>query len=212
MRYIRGIIDWIESLESGRQFQKWIAVFINVLAVSLFLAIGAWGVVNFLSVIEANSEMTDSAAQALVIAGAVLEACVILLTAVVLLMLLWGRARKVRELGKPASIVLMTITGIMIRLAGEVGFVGLIGIGAHVMVTAIFRLGAPKYLLRLDPEIEAVLPLSDGIVLFLLSIPVGAAALITAYFIAEKSNALTEIAMTLQRIETKLSHHTESDT
>ena len=33
MRYLRGIITWIDSLESGRQFRSWAAILLKVLAV-----------------------------------------------------------------------------------------------------------------------------------------------------------------------------------
>ena len=42
MRYLRGIITWIDSLESGRQFRSWAAIVVKILAVVAFVGFSVW--------------------------------------------------------------------------------------------------------------------------------------------------------------------------
>ncbi|MYC74164.1 hypothetical protein F4X10_00120 [Candidatus Poribacteria bacterium] len=61
MHYLRGIMTWIDSLESGRQFRQWAAILLKILAVVIFVGISVWGIVICVNTIGASndSELTS---------------------------------------------------------------------------------------------------------------------------------------------------------
>ena len=44
MRYLQGIITWIDSLESGRQFRSWAATLVKILGVVVSVGISVWSI------------------------------------------------------------------------------------------------------------------------------------------------------------------------
>ena len=56
MRYLRGVITWIDSLESGRQFRQWAAILLKILAVIVFVGISVWGIVICVDTIGASND------------------------------------------------------------------------------------------------------------------------------------------------------------
>ena len=213
MRYLQGIITWIDSLESGRQFRNWAAILLKILAVVISVGISVWGIIICVDTIGANND-SGLTSRILVIVGSILEVCIVITVAIVLVMLFWNRSNKIRTLDNDPQFILISITVIVIQLAGETSFLGIIGAGVQSLVASIFGSGLPKlftFLLH-DRGLLGILPLDlgetpnfiVGVILCVISVLSGAALLIAAYFIAEEVNVLANIAESLNNMETKL--------
>ncbi|MCE2414845.1 hypothetical protein J4G07_12655 [Candidatus Poribacteria bacterium] len=213
MRYLRGIITWIDSLESGRQFRSWAAISLKILAVAILVGISVWGIVICVDTIGASND-SGLTSRILVIVGSILEVCIVIIIATILAMLFWNRSNNIRTLDNDPKFILISITVIMIQLAGEISFLGFIGAGVQSFVASIFGSGLPKLLTFLlhDRGLLGTLPqdlgetpnLILGVILFVISVFFGAVLLIAAYFIAEEVNVFANIAESLNNIETKL--------
>ena len=57
MRYLRGIITWIDSLESGRQFRNWAAILVKILAVAILVGLSIAGIVVCVDTIAVNKDV-----------------------------------------------------------------------------------------------------------------------------------------------------------
>lgn len=213
MRYLQGIITWIDSLESGRQFRNWAAILVKILGVVILVGLSAAGIVVCVNTIAASKD-AEMIPSILVIIGSILEVCIVITIAIVLTMLFWNRSNKIRTLDNDPQFILISIVVIMVQLLGEVSFVGLIGAGVQSLVASIFGSGLPKlftFLLH-DRQLLGTLPhdvgetpnLILGVILFMISFFSGPVLLIVAYFIAEEIKVLANIAESLNNIETKL--------
>ncbi|RKU20746.1 hypothetical protein C6500_07985 [Candidatus Poribacteria bacterium] len=213
MRYLRSIITWIDSLESGRQFRNWAAILLKILAVVISVGISVWGIIICVDTIGANND-SGLTSRIFIIVGSILEVCLVITVAIVLVTLFWNRSNKIRTLDNDPQFILISITVIVIQLAGEISFLGLIGAGVQSLVASIFGSGLPKlftFLLH-DRGLLGTLPLDLGetsnfilgMILCVISVLSGATLLIAAYFIAEEVNVLANIAESLNNIETKL--------
>lgn len=202
MNYLRHVIRWIDSLESGLQFRRWSAIFVRGLGVVLSAGITIWSVRTFIGVVRASEEAGESA-QTAVIFGSALEVLVVGITATLLAMLFWNRANKISVLADDPDFILVSIAMILVQLVGELGFLVLMGTGVQTLVASIFGSGFPEFLYRLLPELKAE-TLLTGIVLFLLGFLAAPVCLIVTYFIAEEIGVYANIAATLKQIEAKL--------
>ena len=213
MRYLRGIITWIDSLESGRQFRQWAAILVKILGGVASVGISVSGIVICVNTIGASKdlEMTPSI---LVMIGSILELGIVIILATVLAMLFWNRSNKIRTLDNDPQFTLIFITVITVQLLGEAGFVGLIGTGIQTLVASIFGSGISKLLdtalregnlLELFPiDPRGNVPFIPSVILFLIFVLSGIVLLIVAYFAAEKIDVQANIAESLNNIETKL--------
>ena len=213
MHYLRGIITWIDSLESGRQFRSWAAILCKVLGVVALVGISAWGIVICVDTIGASKDL-EMTSQILVAIGSILEVCINIIVATVLAMLFWNRSNKIRTLDNDPNFILVSITVITIQLLGEASFLVLIGAGVQTLVASIFGSGIPKSLdifLR-KRELLDTFPIDprgnitfiSSVILSVIFVLSGAVILIASYFIAEEINVLANIAESLNNIETKL--------
>ncbi len=203
MRYLRGIITWIDSLESGRQFRSWAAILVKILAVVVFVGINVWGIVTCVDTIVASKDL-EITPQALIIIGSILEVGITFIIATILAMLFWNRANKLKPLDKDPNFILISIAVIMVQLFGEVSFLVLIGVGVQTLVASIFGSGAPNFVYMLIDDLDVNFDFTVGIVLFLLAVLCSPALLIVAYFAAEKIDVNANIAESLNNIEAKL--------
>lgn len=203
MRYLRGIIGWIDSLESGSQFRSWAAIVVKILGIVAFVGISVWGIVTCVNTIAASKDL-EITPQALIIIGSILEVGITLIIATLLAMLFWNRANKIKSLNKDPNFILISIAVIMIQLLGEVSFLGLIAVGVQTLIASIFGSGASHFVSMLLNELEVNLDFTIGVVLFLLSVLCSPLLLIVAYFAAEKIDVNANIAESLNNIETKL--------
>ena len=213
MHYLRGIITWIDSLESGRQFRSWAAILCKVLGVVALVGISAWGIVICVDTIGASKDL-EMTSQILVAIGSILEVCINIIVATVLAMLFWNRSNKIRTLDNDPNFILVSITVITIQLLGEASFLVLIGAGVQTLVASIFGSGIPKSLdifLR-KRELLDTFPIDprgnitfiSSVILSVIFVLSGVVILIASYFIAEEINVLANIAESLNNIETKL--------
>ena len=213
MRYLRGVITWIDSLESGRQFRQWAAILLKILAVIVFVGISVWGIVICVDTIGASND-SGLTSQILIIIGSILEVCLNITLAIIIATLFWNRSNKIRTLDNDPNFILISIAVILVQLLGEVIFFTLIEMGIQTLVSSIFGSGVPKFLANLPRtgELMDLFPIDPSgnttfissvilCLIFVLSAPV---ALIVSYFIAEEINVLANIAESLNNIETKL--------
>ena len=213
MRYLRGIIIWINSLESGRQFRNWAAILVKILGVAILVGLSAAGIVTCVDTIAASIDV-EITPQAFIIIGSILEVGIVITIAITLTMLFWHRANKIRTLDKDPNFILTSIAVIMVQLLGEVGFLSLIGIGIQTLIAAIFGSGLPKTLdiILRERALMEIFPLDprgnttfiSSAILSIISVLSGPVVLIVAYFTAEGINVLANIAESLNNIETKL--------
>ena len=213
MRYLRSIITWIDSLESGRQFRSWAAILVKILAVVISVGISVWSIIICVDTIGASKdlEMTPSI---LAIIGSILEVCIVIALATVLAMLFWNRSNKIRTLDNDPKFILVSITVILVQLLGEASFLGLIGGGVHTLVASIFGSGIPKFLdtflqrrelldtFPIDPR--GNITFISSVIFSVILVLSGPVVLIASYFIAEEINVFANIAESLNNIETKL--------
>ena len=213
MRYLQGIITWIGSLESGRQFRSWAAILVKILGMAILAGLSVAGIVVCVNTIAASKD-AEMIPSILVIIGSISEVCIAITIAIVLTMLFWNRSNKIRTLDNDPNFILISIVVIMVQLLGEVSFVGLIGAGVQSLVASIFGSGLPKlftFLLH-ERQLLGSLPhdvgetpnLILGLILSVISVLSGTVLLIVAYFIAEEINVFANIAESLNNIETKL--------
>ena len=213
MRYLQGIITWIDSLESGRQFRNWAAILVKIVGVAILAGLSIAGIVACVNTIAASKD-AEMIPSILVIIGSILEVCIVITTAIVLVMLFWNRANKIRTLDKDPNFILISIVVIMVQLLGEVSFIGFIGAGIQTLVASIFGSGLPKLLTFLLHDRQFLGPLPHdlgetpnlilGVIASVISVLLGAVLLIVAYFIAEEINVFANMAESLNNIETKL--------
>ena len=213
MRYLQGIIKWIDSLESGRQFRNWAAILVKIFAVAILVGLSVAGIVVCVDTITASKDV-EMIPSILVIIGSLLEVCIVITIAIALTMLFWNRANKIRELDKDPNFILTAIAVILVQLLGEAGFLSLIGMGIQTLVASIFGSGIPKFLdiflhertlteiFPLDPRGNTTF--TSSVILSMISVLSGPVLLIIAYFTAEGINVLANIAESLNNIETKL--------
>lgn len=215
MRYLRGIITWIDSLTSGSQFRSWTSILLKIIGLAILIGISIWSIVICVNTIDAskNLEMTSLT---LVVIGSILEVCIVIILAIVLAMLCWNRSNKIRtlDLNNYPNFILISIAVITVQLLGEASFLALIGTGAQTLVASIFGSGIPKSLdifLR-NRELLSIFPIDSGgnltfissVILSVIFAVSGPVVLIVAYFIAEEINVFANIAESLNNIETKL--------
>ena len=221
MRYLRRIITWTDSLESGRQFRNWGAIFVKILGIVVSVGISVWGIVICVDTIGENKNL-EMIPSILVIIGLILEICIVIILATVFAMLFWNRSNKIKILDNDPNFILISITVILVQLFGEICFFGLIGTGVQTLVASIFKSGLPKFFdtfLR-GRELLDTFPIDprgnttfiSSVILFVISVLSGTVLLIASYFIAEEINVFANIAESLNNIETKLlAEETTSD-
>lgn len=213
MRYLRGIITWIDSLESGSQFRQWAAILVKILGGVVSVGISVWGLVICVNTIGASTDL-EMIPSIFVMIGSILELGIVIILATVLAMLFWNRSNKIRKLDNDPQFTLIFITVITVQLLGEVGFVGLIGTGIQTLVASIFGSGISKLLdtalregnlLELFPiDPRGNVTFTSSVILSVIFVLSGIVLLIVAYFAAEKIDVQANIAESLNNIETKL--------
>ena len=213
MRYLRGIITWIDSLESGRQFRSWAALLVKILGVIAFAGISVWSILIWVDTITASKDL-EMISLILVIVGSTLEVALNITLAIIVAILFWNRSNKIRTLDNDPNFILISIAVILVQLLGEVMFFALIEMGIQTLVSSIFGSGVPKLLANLPrtSELMDILPIDpsgnitflSSVILCIIFVLSGPVILVVSYFIAEEINVLANIAESLNNIETKL--------
>lgn len=65
MRYLRSIITWIESLESGRQFRSWAAILVIILGVIILVGLSVASIVTCVNTIAEEVNVLANIAESL---------------------------------------------------------------------------------------------------------------------------------------------------
>ena len=206
MYFLRGVVNWIASLESGNQFRKWVAILVKILGVLAFIGAIVWGIAICVGSIAA-SDYLGTGSRTLVIIGSFLGLCINILVGLVLLMLFWNRSKKIGGLGDETHFTLLPIAVILIRLFGEVGFLALVGAGIQGLVASIFG-GSITSILSLfmsDSLMGGNLSFIIGVLSLVVSVISGVILLISSYFVAEQISVFVDMATNLKKIETSLS-------
>ncbi len=213
MKYLRSIVTWIASFESGGQFRKWVSILLKILGVLTLIGAVVWGIMILVGSLAARSYV-GMGTQTLVVIGSIVALCINIIVGTILTMLFWNRANKISALGEESHLTLIPIAVILIRLFGEVGFLSLIGTGIQGLVSSIFGSGFPgilNFALR-DLQMYGNASFIIGVIFLVMYVLGGAIVLIFHYFIAELINLFADMATNLKKIETTLSaEETTSD-
>lgn len=204
MRYLRYIVNWIDSFESGRQFRKWVSILVKTLGVLTLVGAIVWGIAICVGSIAA-SDYLGTGSRTLVVIGSILSLCINGIVGLILLMLFWHRSNKIRTLGDETHFTLLPIAIILIRLLGELSFLSLVGIGIHALVASIFGSAFVNILGIFLPSLGENITFIIGVISLAASVLSGAILLIINYFIAEQISVFTDMATNLKKIETTLS-------
>lgn len=215
MNYLRKIVDWIVSLESGQQFRKWISILVKIFGVLTLIGAVVAGIAIFVGVIAAIDYL-GAGSGTLAIIGSILSFCINVIIGTLIVLLCWNRANKIGDLGSESHFSLIPMTVVLIRLSGEVGFIFLIGTGVQGLIGAILGSGVMRgmgslyYFLpdmfRMFRDIGFI----GGLFSFIVCVFSGVVHLIGTYFLAELVNLFADMATNLKKIEGRLS--AEDDT
>ncbi len=189
--FLRSIVEWIVSLESGESFRKMSSLWLRICAVltlvlSLLLALGL-----LIGGPMLIGEYIGTVANTFFTIGFVLCDVMIVSMGIVLFMLLRNRANKIDNLGEESHLIFGPIASVYIRLAGEIWFLMFSGLASVLLILAIFSIVGLQWLPML--------------ICFLLSIfflLLGYFLLKFLYIIAEYAGVIADIATNTKRIET----------
>ena len=212
MNFLRGIVSWVDSLETGSQFRKWTSILLKILGVLVLIGVMVAGIRLCVDSIRASDNL-EIGAETVVIIVSILALCVFVIIGIILIMLFWNRANKIRALGEESHFTLMPIAVILIRLIGEIGFLVIVGTGMQGLLAGLGIQGVIS-----DSRISDVLQFSmsdlwmlegigfiAGVIALVVSIISGALVLIFWYFIAELINLFVDMATNLKKIESSVS-------
>ena len=202
MKYLRYIVNWIDSFESGRQFRKWVSILVKIIGVLTLIGAIVWGIAICVGSIAA-SDYLGTGSRTLVVIGSILSLCINGIVGLILVMLFWHRSNKIRTLGDETHFTLLPIAVILIRLLGELSFLSLVGTGIHALVASIFGSGFALGIFL--PGLGETITFIIGVITLAASVLSGAILLIINYFIAEQISVFTDMATNLKKIETTLS-------
>ena len=226
MNYLRRVVDWIGSLESGQQFRKWVSILAKILGALALVGAIVLGVALFVEEIDRVSNLAV-VPQTLGIIGAILALGINIIVGIVIAMLFLNRSDQISELNDESRFTLLRIVVVLIRLFGEVSFLVLIGTGAQGLIAGIFGTEVPEVIIpifgwRIPDIAEAFLPPWEtqnirfiiGVIFSATSVLYGAILLIIHYFTAELINLFLDMATDLRKIETTLADegHSQEET
>ncbi len=213
MYFLRGIVNWIASLESGNQFRKWVSILVKILAVLALIGAIVWGIAICVGSIAA-SDYLGTGSRTLVIIGSFLGLCINILMGLVFLMLFWNRSKKLGSLADETHFTLLPIAVILIRLSGEVGFLALVVAGIQGLVASIFggNITSILSLFMSTSLMDGNISFIIGVLSLVVSVLSGVILLISSYFVAEQISVFVDMATNLKKIETSLlNEETSSD-
>ena len=214
MGYLRKVVDWIVSLESGQQFRKWVSILVKIFGVLIMVGAVIVGIAIFVGVISVIDRL-GAALGTLAVIGSILSFCINVIIGTILVLLCWNRANKIGDLGGESHFSLIPMTVVLIRFFGEVGFIFFIGIGIQGLLVSILGSGFMRGMgglyyflpmLGMFREIGFIGGLFS-LVVFVFS---GVVHLIVTYFLAELVNLFADMATNIKKIEGRLS--VEEDT
>ena len=196
--FLRRIVEWINSLEAGHQFRKWAAFSVKISGVFILVVTFVLGIA-FLVLALMFTRTASIGKQTFAIIGTVLGLVVIGVVGITLAMLFWNSAKKIVSTGEKSHLTFGPISSIVIRLSGEILFIGFNGGALLCLVCSIFgaaAIGWPALILLI---FSFLFPL------------IAVASLQFSYLIAEYAGLLGDISTNIKKIETTLSTDTTAD-
>lgn len=198
MRYLRPVVNYIDSLESGDTFRKHFSFglkFSGVLTLTVSILIG---IVTFYLVGREAPALTP---------GAILISVIIVHYGIAVAMLCWNRAAKIAELGEESHLTFAPIIGVTGRLTGEISCLFFITFGVSGLVCSIFMPVLLESFLRgaVPGGFAFFISILIGLFLFFLCLLIAIFLLVFFYIIAEYTGLIGDIATNIKRIETLLS-------
>ena len=197
MRYLRSVVDYIDSLEAGDTFRRYFSFGLKFSGV-LILSVSILGGSVFLYSVRETPSL---------LAGAILCTVIIVHFGIAGIMLYWNRANKIAELDQESHLTFAPIVGITGRLTGEISCLFFIMLGILALVFSIFM---PSLLGSLLPYgisrgFASFIFILNGLFLCFLCFLVAMFLLVFFYIIAEYTGLIGDIATNIKRIETTLS-------
>ncbi len=204
MKFLRGIVEWFASLESGESFQKWIqdvlktigvAAFIFSLVSSVVLVINVIAEVDSMGSLLFHLSVTILITLFTIVAGSVL-----------IIMLIWNKCNKINALQNEDDFTLLNIAVILIRLSGEVAFIVIVCTSVHRLIAGTFGIAVPGMvnIFFFPVDIGVFFDWTVGVV-SIIGIINGMAILISAYIIAALLNLIVGMAKDLRNVNATLS-------
>ena len=135
--FLRRIVEWIDSLESVHQFRKWAALSIKISGVFTLVTTFVLGIV-ILTLVLMFTRRSGIVTQAFAIIGTFFGFVIIGTVGITMAMLFWDRAKKIASLGEESHLTFGAISGDLMRLLGEVAFIGFSGAAILFLVCSIF--------------------------------------------------------------------------
>ncbi len=197
MRYLRSVVDYIDSLEAGDTFRRYFSFGLKFSGV-LILSVSILGGFVFLYSVRETPSL---------LAGAILCTVIIVHFGIAGIMLYWNRANKIAELDQESHLTFTPIVGITGRLTGEISCLFFIMLGILALVFSIFM---PSLLGSVLPYgisrgFASFIFILNGLFLCFLCFLVAIFFLVFFYIIAEYTGLIGDIATNIKRIETTLS-------
>ena len=196
MFYLRTVVDYIDSLETGDNFRRYFAFGLKFSGVLTLIVTILLGFALLYFVRETPTLIT----------GAVLSTIIITHFGITVVLLYWNRANKITALGRDSHLTFAPIVSILGRLSGEVFCLFFITLGIFFLVSSIFMPSVFGYMpYGLPASYEFFIFLVSGLLLFFLCVLIAIFFLIFFYIMAEYAGLIGDIATNTKQIETMLS-------
>ncbi len=204
MKFLRDIVEWFASLESGESFQKWIQIILKVFGVGVFILALVWSIVLIISVI-ANVDNTSSLLFPL--GGSIILALFTIVVASVIIMLIWNRCNQINTLQNESDYTILNIAVILIRLSGVVVFIRMVATRVHGLIAGLFGIEVPGMvdMFFFPVDIGISFDWTFGLISIIVSIIYGIIIIISSYSIAALLNLVVGMGKDLKNVDAILS-------
>ncbi len=201
MRYLRSVVDYIDTLEAGETFRR---LFSTGLKISGVLILSATVLLGIVILIWVGEKFPPAMAAAIIVTAIIVH------YGIAAIMLFWNRANKISELGEESHLTFAPIMSVTCRLTGENSCLFFITLGFSLFIFLCFAPILLKSTLReityseIPNDVNIYL-IGIGIVIFFFCILTGIFLLVFFYIIAEYAGLIGDIATNIKSIETILS-------
>ncbi|MDE0636333.1 MAG: hypothetical protein OXI43_10850 [Candidatus Poribacteria bacterium] len=201
MRYIRSVVDYIDSLEAGDTFRR---LFSSGLKISGVLTLSVSVLLGIAILYWVGENVPSAMAAAIIVTATVVH------FGIAAIMLYWNRANKISELDKESHLTFTPIMSVTCRLTGEISGLFFITLGFSLFICFCF---APILLKSALSEITYRGDFSEvsftliviGTALFIFYVLIGIFSLVFCYIVAEYAGLIGDIATNIKKIEMTLS-------
>ena len=161
MFYLRTVVHYIDSLETGDNFRRYFAFGLKFSGVVTLVVTILLGFALLYFVRETPTLIT----------GAVLSTIIIVHFGITMVLLYWNRANKIAALGQDSHLTFAPIVSILGRLSGEVFCLFFVTLGIFFLISSIFMPSVFGYIpYGLPGGYEFFIFLVSGLLLFFLCV------------------------------------------